>query len=270
MSLEYKSLPLIVAHRGASAIAPENTLTAFRQAIDAGAEGIEFDVRLAKDGIPVVIHDAKLKRTARTKGKVSEFTSAELAGMDVASWFHLHTSANGRPAHAEFQGIPTLASVLDRFKDYRGRIYVELKCKENDVEPLVRAASRTLLDSPLAPQVTVKSFRLSAIPLLRTFAPEIRTAALFAPKIMTVLRKEKYLVKLAAEFGVDEISLHYSLATRKLVRKAEKHGLPVAIWTADSPHWVKRAVSLGIKAIITNDPARLLARRAAICGNYEQ
>lgn len=269
MTDEHNLLPLIVAHRGASAIAPENTLAAFRQALNAGAEGIEFDVRLAKDGVPVVIHDAKLKRTARAKGKVSEFTSAELAAMDVSKWFTVGSASDGKPDNTDFQGIPTLASALDYLRDYRGKIYVELKCKENDVEPLVRAACRTLRDSPLAAQVTVKSFRLSAIPLIRTFAPEIRTAALFAPKIMAVLRKEKYLVKLAAELGVDEISLHYSLATRKLVKKAEKHGLPIAIWTADSPHWVKRAVSLGINAIITNDPGRLLARRAAICGNRE-
>ena len=104
------------------------------------------------------------------------------------------------------------------------------------------------------------------MPLIKRDCPTVRTAALFAPKIMSILRKEKYLVKIAAEMGADEISLHYTLATKKLVSKAEKRGLPVAIWTADSPRWVKRAIKLGIKTIITNDPSRLIARRKELVG----
>ena len=81
---------------------------------------------------------------------------------------------------------------------------------------------------------------------------------------MAILRKEKHLVKLAAEFGADELSIHYSLATKKLMRRAKRRGLPVTIWTADNPRWVKRAVRLGMKAIITNDPARLIKRRTEV------
>jgi glycerophosphoryl diester phosphodiesterase len=80
--------PLIIAHRGASALAPENTLAAFRRAIADGAEGIEFDVRLAKDNVPVVIHDADLKRVGARNGSVGEYTSAELGKIDVGSWFN--------------------------------------------------------------------------------------------------------------------------------------------------------------------------------------
>ena len=88
---------------------------------------------------------------------------------------------------------------------------------------------------------------------------------------MTILRKEKYLVKIAHEIGADQISLHFSLATRKLMEKAAKRNLPVTIWTADNPHWVKRALILGINAIITNNPARLLAKRREIFANgYSQ
>ncbi len=80
--------PLIIAHRGASAIAPENTLAAFRRAIDDGAEGIEFDVRLTKDGVPVVLHDAQLNRVGRCEGRVIDFTSKQLQKLDVGSWFN--------------------------------------------------------------------------------------------------------------------------------------------------------------------------------------
>jgi glycerophosphoryl diester phosphodiesterase len=78
---------------------------------------------------------------------------------------------------------------------------------------------------------------------------------------MNILRKEKHLVSIAEEFGADELSLHFALATRKLMEKADKRGLPVNIWTADSPRWVKRGIRIGLSSIITNDPAKLLARR---------
>ena len=96
------------------------------------------------------------------------------------------------------------------------------------------------------------------MPLIKLLSPDVRTAALFAPKIMTVFRKEKHLVKAAAELRVDELSIHYSLATSKLMKKAAKHDLPIAIWTADNPRWLKHALKHGVKAVITNNPALML------------
>jgi glycerophosphoryl diester phosphodiesterase len=111
----------------------------------------------------------------------------------------------------------------------------------------------------------VKSFQLEVIPAIRRHCPQkVKTAALFAPKIMTILRKEKRLVNIADELGADMVSVHFSLATRKLMKKAEKKNLPVTIWTADHPRWVKRALDLGLYAVITNNPAALLAKRAEV------
>lgn len=256
--------PLIIAHRGASEIAPENTLAAFRRAIADGAEGVEFDVRLSKDGVPVVFHDAKLDRIARIDGRLSDFTAAELQKLDVGSWFNLE---NPKAADADFSAerISTLGEVLEYLRGFFGLIYVELKARESEnIEPLVRAVCREIAHSPLLPQIIVKSFRLQAIPEIRCYCPEVKTAALFAPKIMTILRKEKYLLKLAQEFKADQVSLHFSLVTRKFAEKAAKTNLPVTIWTADNPLWVKRALKLGIGAIITNNPARLLKKRREI------
>ncbi|MDQ3180314.1 MAG: glycerophosphodiester phosphodiesterase, partial [Acidobacteriota bacterium] len=108
------------------------------------------------------------------------------------------------------------------------------------------------------------------IPNVHRYCPEVKTAALFAPKILTILRKEKRLVKIASELGADQISLHFSLCTRKLMEKAAKKNLAVTIWTADNPHWVKRALDLGINAIITNNPARLLAKKQEIFANLNR
>lgn len=255
--------PLIIAHRGASELAPENTISAFRRAIEDGAEGIEFDVRLAKDGVPVVFHDAKLNRIGRIDGRVSDFTSEELQTFDVGSWFNLNKPKNA-DVRFSAETVPTLREVLEFLRDFQGLIYIELKCKESNVETLVKAVCREIGDSHLFAQIIVKSFRLQVIPEIRRLCPEVKTAALFAPKIMTILRKEKHLLTLAQEFGADQVSLHYSLVTRKLMEKAEKKNFPITIWTADNPLWIKRALKLGINAIITNNPARLLAKRREI------
>lgn len=258
--------PLVIAHRGASELAPENTLAAFQRAMDDGADGVEFDVRLAKDGVAVVFHDASLDRTARREGRVIDFTSAELARIDVGSWFNQVARKKADPAFSS-QTVSSLAQVLEFLKDFKGLIYVELKCKDSEIEKLTRVVCEAVEDSPLIGQIIVKSFKLAAIPRIRLLCPAVRTAALFAPKIMTILRKEKHLVNIADEFGADELSLHYSLATRKLMEKAEKGNLPVTIWTADNPRWIKRGIKLGLNAIITNNPARLLAKRYEILKN---
>ena len=82
------NVPLIIGHRGSSALAPENTMAAFALALEEGADGVEFDVRLARDGVPVVIHDATLERTALRKGRPEDFDSARLQELDAGTWFN--------------------------------------------------------------------------------------------------------------------------------------------------------------------------------------
>ena len=86
---EAKGRPLIIAHRGASAYAPENTLVSFRRAVELGADGIEFDVRLAGDGVAVVFHDPSLNRIAGRKGKIEQTDSVDLSVTDAGSWFNV-------------------------------------------------------------------------------------------------------------------------------------------------------------------------------------
>src|ERR1041385_5287703 len=102
--------PLIIAHRGASAVAPENTMVAFRAAIAAGADGIEFDVRLTRDGIPVIIHDSTLRRTAGVAARVADLDWTELQRVDVGSWFT--RSGNSFPNET----IPSLEELLTLFE----------------------------------------------------------------------------------------------------------------------------------------------------------
>ena len=253
--------PLIVAHRGASAFAPENSIAAFAGAIESGADGVEFDVRLSKDGVPVVIHDPTLLRTAGINEPVAARTADELSRIDIGSWFNAAYPERSRP---EFAGerVASLGTTLQLLEKIPGPIYIEIKCEtEDEVPALVDAVCREITGSPLLEKIIVKSFRLEVVPRVRAILPDVRTGALFAPKIMRLLRKEKYLIDIARELGADHLSLHKSLVSRKLVTKAEKFGMPVTIWTADHPRWLRRAAKLDVHAIITNDPARLAAKR---------
>jgi glycerophosphoryl diester phosphodiesterase len=255
--------PKIIAHRGSSAHAPENTLAAFELAVAGGAEGIEFDVRLTRDGEAVVIHDADLKRTGLRKGIVSGMTAAELAEVDVGTWFNRKHPAKNDPVFAK-ERVAALAAALERLKDFPGLIYIELKCEPAGARELCEAVCRVIRDSPRLSQMIVKSFELGAIPIIRELCPGIQTAALFGARLMNALRKETRIIRAAKAVGAHQISVHYSLATRRLVSRASEARLPVTIWTADSPRWVERGAKLGLKAIITNDPARLLARKREI------
>ena len=254
--------PLIIAHRGASAFAPENTLAAFQKAIESGADGIEFDVQLANDNVPVVIHDSKLKRLGKCKGRVADLTSVELQNLDVGSWFNEKYSHR---SNAEFSAatVPTLKQLLESLSAYQGLLYLEMKCKDAEIERLTTAVCETIRKTNL-PQIIVKSFNLEAVRQTRRLLPEVRTAALFEPKVSTVFRKQRHILAEAQNCGADELSLHYSLATKRFVRRAMENNFPVTIWTANNPAWIERALNHKINAIITNDPARLLARREEI------
>lgn len=244
--------PLVVAHRGASAIAPENTLAAFSAAIDAGVDGIEFDVQLARDGVPVVIHDTDLRRTAGVAGSVADLTSAQLGKTDVGSWFGPQFKA---------ETVPTLEQTLHLLGDFRGLIYIELKCELHNFKPLAAAVGDVIRASPLLAQIIVKSFRLAAIPELRRLLPAVQTAALFEPSITTILRRREYIIAMAREFGATQLSLHFSLATPKLCALAAAADLPVTVWTVDAAKWLQRCQQRGVKALITNDPAKLISVR---------
>jgi glycerophosphoryl diester phosphodiesterase len=186
------STPLIIGHRGASAVAPENTLAAFSRALEDGADGIEFDVRLSRDGVPVVIHDASLKRTGQIERLVGELDAFELQGCDVSSWF--------RPVQSEttrYLGtVPTLAQVFELCGQTKAFLYLEMKSEEVDATVLVETVVKEIHQAQMADRVVVSSFDLHAVELVKRIDPAISTAALFEPKLsrpLSTLRRLKMI-----------------------------------------------------------------------------
>ena len=251
--------PLIIAHRGASRRAPENTLAAIRLAVESSADGIEIDLRLANDGVPVVIHDADLLRTGGISKKVRDLASAEMAKVDVGSWFD---RKQGRTGIRHFAGetVPLLDDVLQLIVDFEGLLYLELKCDERDTRPLVKAVCERICNSPLLPRMIVKSFDLKAVEFVKQNLPAVQTAALFGPDMRFLFKRRRYLVDLARQSRADQLSIHKSLVTAGLMLAANSADMPVTVWTVDDPRWIKKARKLGISALITNDPAMLRGR----------
>ena len=259
------SAPLIIGHRGASARAPENTLAAFRLALEEGADGLELDVRLARDGVPVVIHDATLDRTALRDGAVETLDSDELSSLGAGTWFNRHNPSLAQEPFTR-ECIPTLAQVFEHFGGRARVLYVEMKCEDPaNGAPLARAVVELTRAHDLADRVVVKSFAHALVRESKRLAPEIRAAALFDRNWSRPLVSPSTILSEAEACGADEISLHLSLLRRATVEAAHGKGLAAVAWTVDTPFWLRRATALGLRAVITNRPAEMrdaLARAA--------
>jgi glycerophosphoryl diester phosphodiesterase len=241
--------PLIIAHRGASAVAAENTMAAFREAIAAGADGIEFDVRLSKDHVPVIIHDNTLRRTGRSKGRIADLTWNELKQVDVGSWF---TGSS--------EILPSLIDLFTLFESNDLLLYLEMKCDSpSDYVPLAEACSKLIRSYNFQERVIVECFDLRALEIVKKIAPDIKTAALFESAIPLPFLLDQRIIDQTVAVGASELALHHRLARPRLVQKAKLAGLQVVVWTVDNPKWIERASSIGIDALITNDPAAMLA-----------
>ena len=254
--------PLVIAHRGSSALVPENTLAAFAHAINDGADGIELDVRLAGDGVPVVIHDPTLRRTGLCAGSVAKMSSSELAQIDVGRWFNRARPELSSKSYAG-QSVPTLAQVFQLLKkDKRTISYLELKTDraEDSATELASSVVELIEEQKLSKRVIIVSFNLGLIAEIKRNHPAIGTGALFEPKReMARLARKRRMIDAALASGADEILLHYLVTTEGAVRYAQENSLRVVVWTVDHPRWMRRARRLDIHALITNNPTAFTA-----------
>lgn len=247
--------PLIIGHRGASAHAPENTHAAFERAFADGADGIEFDVRLARDGVPFVFHDATLERTAGVRAEADTHASTTLSQMYVGQWF-LRRHPRTTPIEYAREKIPTLAQVFERYGAHT--LYAEMKCEDVTRQPaLARAVVELIHKHDLASRVIVKSFALDSLREVKRLAPQIRTAALFGRSWPRPFIARAQIIAEAEACGADEISLHHSLLRAATVEEARRRGFEVLTWTVNSSPWLRRALDLKVRAVFTDQPGRM-------------
>jgi glycerophosphoryl diester phosphodiesterase len=220
-------------------------MAAFREAIAVGADGIEFDVRLARDGVPVVIHDSSLRRTGGLNKRVADLSSQEISKVDVGSWF--------APRFTN-ESVPSLSELFTLFQSNNASLYLEMKCDSPaEYKPLAEACCQMIEEYSFKERVVVECFQLAALQILKEIDSEIKTAALF-DRVFT----DQSVITRATQIGAMAVALHHRLARRELVEKSKQVGLHVAVWTVDDPAWVQIARDIGIDALITNDPARMI------------
>ncbi len=238
---------LKIAHRGASGTEPENTLRAFRKAMQLKAEMIECDLHLTKDGNVVIIHDDTINRTTNDQGKVSELTLAELKQFDAGKG----------------ERIPTLEETIDLIK---GKCQLNLEIKDkNAVEQVVKIITQKKI---LSGTVISSSFEQCLIKV-KELNPRTKTALIYkATKtdlgqilfdffaFLTLPIIKIILLRKAKRIGVDSINLSKKIATKSMIDYLHQHGFKVMVWTVDEKEEIKYYKKLGVDGIFSNFPER--------------
>lgn len=247
----------VIAHRGNSAHAPENTFVSFDQAIAVGVDAIEFDVRLTRDGHAVIVHDVTVDRTTSGTGPVAEHTLAELRALDAGARF---TSDAGRTAPYRGQGIvaPTLEEMLQRYRAIP--LLIEVKVPEA-VEPTRRllerhgAVERTLVDStdPRA----VEPFRGGALATGASFRDAVQLLQRIWRRRLTTRLPYEALCLPRWYYGV-------RLPLLRLARLASTVGAVTHVWTVNDPRIAEGLWQRGVNGIITDDPGVMMPLRARL------
>jgi len=263
--------PLIIAHRGASGLAPENTLAAFRLAIAQGAQGIELDVQLSADDQPLVIHDTRLSRTTDARGFVNNLTISELSRLDAGSWFERRIALRPRTrdmverariesGNKSFEGepVPTLEATLSLFSSASlARIYIELKSKPSSRKRLAESVLSLVRKFSLERSVTILSFDHEAVRLAKEIDPRVRTAATIGVSGRALVTPRS-IIESVTNATADEAALHFGLATRRAVSALTDRNLGVSVWTVNRQIIMRRLIERGVDAIMTNYPDRLI------------
>jgi glycerophosphoryl diester phosphodiesterase len=267
--------PLVVAHRGSSHAVAEHTLGSYMRALDEGADGLECDVRLTRDGHLVCVHDRRVDRTSSGRGLVSEFDLDDLRALDFGSW---HTELPGsaddlverRPFIEERDTTEAPVLTLERLLATVGaagrpvRLLIETKHPTRYAglveQQLVRLLDRFGLATPADPAaspVSVMSFAPVALRRVRLLAPLLPTVQLYDR--VPVLRRDGSLSRAADVAGP---GVHILRTHPGYVRRVHARGHRVYVWTVDEPADIDLVLGLGVDAVITNRPTDVLARLA--------
>ena len=226
--------PTVMAHRGLSADAPENTLYAFSDAISVGADFIELDVQQTRDGVLVVMHDSNLKRTTGVNKDIWDVDYADIQNLDAGSWFD--------PAYANAR-IPTLEETL-QFVDKRAKLNIEIKPTKHGSDTLEQDVAELITQYQYTDACYVTSFSYGSLKKVKEVNPEIRTGYL-----MSVAYGQFYSLKYADAFSLNKV-----FVTSQVVNAAHQQGKQIFAWTVNSMSEVRSLCNLHVDSIITDDP----------------
>jgi len=225
----------IIGHRGGVAGYPENTLAAFKKAVELGADGVEFDVHLTKDGEIVVIHDESIERTMNGSGLVKDHTLAELRAMNVGEFFSRDFKE---------QKIPTLREVLEVVKDLE---IINIELKNYLVYPNFEEKVLKLVNEfEIRDKVIISSFNHYSLEKTKKIQPTIKTGALMVAKI---INPADYVFKR----GFDTLHMNFLTVDQEIIEKAHFMGLKICAYTVNYSESAADLLEMGVDMIITDD-----------------
>lgn len=228
------------AHRGASAVAPENTMPAFIEALNQGADAIECDLQFTRDGVPVVIHDDFLHRTTNGYGNVNDYSLKELKKLDAGSWFHKKYSG---------VTIPSLEEVLEWLKTNQLGINIELKSTSDEKHKFEEKILNLLKQYHMKERSIISSYDVRVLQKFRKLDPKIETAYIY------FFLNEPW--KYAEAVGAGALHVYFPLLNEETIQQAKKHNIQVIPYTVDEWSDISRLMRLEISGIITNYPNRV-------------
>lgn len=233
---EFKMRTKIFAHRGYSEIYPENTMMAFSKAIEVGADGIETDVQMTKDGVLVLIHDEQIDRTSNGIGLVKDISYSELLNYDFGEWKNRSYSG---------QRIVTLDEMLKLIKKYDVELNIEIKnniIKYHGIEDKIIDLIRKY---DIENKILISSFNHESIQRIKTLNTEIRCGVLCYSNFID---PHEYVRKL----GVDTYHPMYRTLSTKIIKDLERYNIPIYTYTVDEENDIKRLIEAKVECIITN------------------
>lgn len=240
-------MTLIYGHRGYAAHYPENTMISFKEAADAGADGIELDVHFTKDGELVVIHDAKVDRTTDGHGYVQDFTLEDLKKLNAANLSNT----------IEFAGIPTLREVMDWLKTNHLLLNIELKNIDLPYPGLEESVIGMIREYEMEKRVILSSFNHYSMVYCHRLAPDIETAPLY--------RDGLYMPWVyASSIRAKGIHPKYKAVPNPLIKECMEAGIAVRPYTVNREPDMRRLLEVGCTAFITDDPAKAVQLRNSL------
>ena len=234
----------VQAHRGASAVAPENTIAAFRAARDQGARWVELDVALLADGTPVVIHDVTLDRTTTGKGSLGNIVASDLAGIDAGSWFG-----------PEYRGekLSTLPQVLTALGELGLNVNVEIKqhAHHKSLAQLTETVHGCLRDRPRDVRVMISSFDAECLKAMHQLDAGYELAMLWSELPADWL-------DVVASIPANAIHLDYRALSFNVLDHARERGIVVRVWTCNDPAQIAPFWDEGLGGVISDNPRLFL------------
>ena len=253
MAQENPHKPLVIAHRGASGSAPENTLVATQKALEMGADMVEIDLHMSKDGEVMVIHDATLKRTTNGTGLVKDHTLEELKKLDAGAWFHEDFA--GEP-------LPTLAEFLTLL-DGKAIALLEIKKSPQGIYPGIEQKIVDLVRKHEAEDWCIlQSFESKTVQNFLKLVPDWEIHKLISgkPPVFPDYQAGKQQIGPALDLpGITAVNPNYRVLTPQLIERIHQENLRVFTWTVNQEKDLKRMIEMKVDGIITNYPERLVA-----------